>query len=355
MARFADAVLAWYDRHGRHDLPWQHPRDPYRVWVSEIMLQQTRVETVVPYFERFMARFPDVGALADAAVDEVLALWSGLGYYARARNLHRAAQRLRDEHGGVFPETLEAVMALPGVGRSTAGAVLALAGDRRHPILDGNVKRLLARHRAVPGWPGHKAVERQLWDAAEAFTPRERVADYTQAVMDLGATVCMPREPDCNACPVAEGCRARQQGAVADYPAPRPRRELPVRRTRMLLVGMEDDLLLEQRPPSGIWGGLWSLPECGADEETDAWCARHGLELVREARWRPFRHTFSHFHLEIEPRRLQVAPAGGGVMEPSGLVWYKCSALAELGLPAPVRGLVERLAEEPNTVDGEQR
>ena len=350
---FAGALLKWYDRHGRRDLPWQQPRTPYRVWVSEIMLQQTRVETVIPYFQRFMDRFPDVHALADADLDAVLALWSGLGYYARARHLHAAARRVCEVHGGAFPQDLEAVRALPGIGPSTAGAILALAGGQRHPILDGNVKRLLARYRAVAGWPGKRAVEKRLWDHAEAFTPQERVADYTQAVMDLGATVCTPRAPACGACPVAAGCRARQQDEVEAYPAPRPRKTLPTRRTRMLLVAAEDGLLLERRPPAGVWGGLWSLPECEDHESPGDWCARHGLALVDARRWSAFRHTFSHFHLEIEPWRVRVEPAAGGTMEPSGLVWYKWPALAGVGLPAPIRGLVTRLADQPNIADGE--
>lgn len=233
---FAARLLRWYDRHGRKDLPWQRARTPYTVWVSEVMLQQTQVATVIPYFERFMARFPDVRTLADAPLDAVLAHWSGLGYYSRARNLHRAAQQIRDRHGGVFPEDMDAIAALPGIGRSTAGAILAQALGQRHAILDGNVKRVLTRHRAIAGWPGQSAVERRLWEIAEAETPHARVADYTQAIMDLGAMVCTRARPRCGACPVADDCAARAAGTVSRYPAPKPRKTLPVRQTRMLLV-----------------------------------------------------------------------------------------------------------------------
>ena len=233
---FHRRLLHWFRHHGRHDLPWQSPRDAYRVWVSEIMLQQTQVATVIPYFERFMARFPDLASLASADLDQVLHLWTGLGYYARARNLHRAAGVIVAEHGGRFPTDFEAVLALPGIGRSTAGAILAQACDQRHAILDGNVRRVLARHRAIEGWPGQKAVENTLWALAEELTPAEDVADYTQAIMDLGATVCTRSQPRCAACPLAEDCQARAAGRQADFPGRRPRKALPERHTRMLLL-----------------------------------------------------------------------------------------------------------------------
>ncbi|MEM1440588.1 MAG: A/G-specific adenine glycosylase, partial [Pseudomonadota bacterium] len=224
MTDFAARVLDWFEHHGRKDLPWQHDRSRYRVWVSEVMLQQTQVATVIGYFERFMARFPDVVTLADAPTDDVLALWSGLGYYARARNLHAAAQQVRDRHGGAFPGDFDAVVALPGVGRSTAGAILSLADDARHAILDGNVKRVLARHETIEGWPGRTAVLKALWQAAEQFTPDTRVADYTQAMMDLGATLCTRRAPGCEACPVRTTCRARAEGRIDELPGRKPRR-----------------------------------------------------------------------------------------------------------------------------------
>ena len=263
---FARALLAWFDRHGRHDLPWQRDPTPYRVWVSEIMLQQTRVAAVIPYFERFTARFPDVDALAGAGLDEVLGLWSGLGYYARGRNLHAAARAVCANHGGRFPDTLEELVALPGIGRSTAGAILALAFGRRQPILDGNAKRVLARYHAVAGWPGESRVGARLWSLAERLTPCRRVGDYTQAIMDLGATLCTRTRPTCLLCPLADGCRAHALGDPVRFPAPRPKRAYPTR--EKLLVVMRDAggrVLVERRPPSGIWGGLWSFPEASAD------------------------------------------------------------------------------------------
>jgi A/G-specific adenine glycosylase len=343
---FAARLLRWYDRHGRKDLPWQRARTPYGVWVSEVMLQQTQVATVIPYFERFMARFPDVTALADAPLDAVLAHWSGLGYYSRARNLHRAAQKIRDAHGGVFPEDMDAVTALPGIGRSTAGAILAQALGRRHAILDGNVKRVLTRHRAIDGWPGQGAVERRLWDIAEAETPHARVADYTQAIMDLGATVCSRARPRCTACPVAGDCAAHREGATSRFPAPKPRKALPVRQTRMLLVTNTDgEVWLEKRPPSGIWGGLWSLPELPAHATPEEWAVTFGTRIHALATWAPLRHTFSHFHLDITPLRLSVA-APARVMEPDRGLWYKPDLSNQLGLPAPVARLLQALQQE---------
>ena len=338
-ASLAEALLAWYDRHGRHDLPWQRDRSPYRVWVSEVMLQQTQVATVVAYFERFMARFPDVRALADAPLDEVLHLWSGLGYYARARNLHRAAAAIRDEHGGRFPRAFGAVAALPGIGRSTAGAILALSLGERHPILDGNVKRVLARFHGVEGWPGQAAVERSLWSLAEAHTPHERVADYTQAVMDLGATVCRRGRPECGACPLAADCVARAAGSIERIPAPRPRRPRPLRRTRMLVL--EDaagSVLLEQRPAPGVWGGLWCPPEIG--ETCPVEWARGVLGMPVEGIEvdPPFRHGFTHFELEITPVRARVAAGEAQpaprLMETGRWVWYNPRSPAKLGLAA---------------------
>ncbi len=343
---FARRLLGWYDRHGRHDLPWQQQPTPYRVWVSEVMLQQTQVVTVIPYFERFMANFPSVKKLADASLDEVLAHWSGLGYYSRARNLHRAAQIIRDEHGGEFPQQLETVMALPGIGRSTAGAILSLACDQHQSILDGNVKRVLSRFHAVEGWPGKCEVEQQLWQLAEEATPRKRTAAYTQAIMDMGATLCTRSKPRCEECPVSEDCLARKQGSVAEFPGKKPRKTLPRKMRQMLLLeNSEGELLLQQRPPSGIWGGLWSLPECPQDESIASWCSeRLGLELVTCNEWSPLLHTFSHFQLEILPRHCRVkATEHGGIMEPAGLVWYKSRSLAQLGLPAPVKKLLGRL------------
>ena len=344
---FTAAVLDWFWQHGRRQLPWQQPATPYRVWISEIMLQQTQVATVVPYFQRFMERFPDVETLAAAPVDEVLHHWSGLGYYARARNLHAAARRIVDEHGGRFPEILEAVRALPGVGRSTAGAVLSLSLGQRHPILDGNVRRVLARYHALAGWPGRTEVQRRLWELAEAHTPECRVAEYNQAIMDLGATLCLPRRPRCGECPVAEGCQARAEGEPERYPGRRPRREMPVRSARWLLLQRGDGaVLLQRRPPAGVWGGLWSPPECPPELAAAEHCRRAlGLEPAAPRDWPPLRHTFSHFHLDILPVHARVADTASLALEGPDWVWYKSGTSAPRGLAAPVSRLLQQLGD----------
>ncbi|HEX5421741.1 MAG TPA: A/G-specific adenine glycosylase, partial [Gammaproteobacteria bacterium] len=320
-ASFGDALarplLEWYERYGRHDLPWQRERSPYFVWVSEVMLQQTQVATVIPYFERFTARFHSLPALAAAELDEVLALWSGLGYYARARNLHRAARLAVERHGGELPEGLDALTSLPGVGRSTGGAILALSRGARHAILDGNVKRVLARYHAVEGWPGRREVELALWQHAEAHTPRERVADYTQAIMDLGATLCTRTRPACTVCPIAAGCRACRLGIQARLPAARPKRARPRRRSSVLVV--EDParrVLLERRPAAGIWGGLFSLPELPGDEAAADWTRRRlGVAPAYEQRLERIEHAFTHFDLDIEPIRLRLREPPRAVMD----------------------------------------
>ncbi|MEL6198606.1 MAG: A/G-specific adenine glycosylase [Pseudomonadota bacterium] len=346
MTDFAARVLDWFEHHGRKDLPWQHDRSRYRVWVSEVMLQQTQVATVIGYFERFMARFPDVVTLADAPTDDVLALWSGLGYYARARNLHAAAQQVRDVHGGAFPGDFDAVVALPGVGRSTAGAILSLADDARHAILDGNVKRVLARHETIEGWPGRTAVLKALWQAAEHFTPDTRVADYTQAMMDLGATLCTRRAPGCEACPVRTTCRARAEGRIDALPGRKPRRDKPRRRARMLVYrNASGALLFARRPPTGIWGGLWSFPE-----QPDGEPRPEGLPASDTApQLLPgFVHKFTHFDLEILPELYEVTVSAGGVAE-ADQRWVQPAELAALGVPRPVERIVESL-ESPQSL-----
>lgn len=336
---FSQHLLNWYTKHGRHDLPWQQDRTCYRVWISEIMLQQTQVATVIPYFERFMDRFPDVRTLADASQDDVLHLWTGLGYYARARNLHKAAQKIRDEYHDQFPEDYEAVLDLPGIGRSTAGAILAQALGQRHVILDGNVKRVLTRLYAIEGWPGKKTIENQLWERATSLTPETQLTDYTQAIMDLGATVCS-RKPACNLCPVISLCLAHQQGTVTAFPTPKPRKTLPIKATHMLMLQNENgDILLEQRPPSGIWGGLWSLPECSSSEaeNLEQWCQQHlGLLIEQPQIQDVLRHTFSHFHLDITPIISRVKSPANHVMEASNRVWYNTEQPETLGLPSAV-------------------
>ncbi len=353
-ADFSARLLAWFDKHGRHDLPWQAGRDPYRVWVSEIMLQQTQVATVIPYFERFMARFPSVTALASAPLDEVLHHWSGLGYYARARNLHRAAVIVRDSHGGRVPEEIEALTALPGIGRSTAGAILALACGQRHAILDGNVKRVLARFRAVEGWPGTAAVSRELWALAERYMPSVRVGDYTQAMMDLGATLCTRSRPACGRCPLADSCSAHRDGREEEFPAPKVRKALPVRTAAVLLLRDQAGVLLMRRPPSGVWGGLWSLPEVGLEEDPAAWCRSElGVEAQEVERWPGLRHTFSHFHLEMTPVIMCVHDAAG-VSEHADMLWYDRTRPQSLGLAAPVSRLLARLDDERAGENDEQ-
>ena len=336
MHTFTQALLDWYQHHGRHDLPWQGSSDAYRIWVSEIMLQQTQVTTVIPYYERFMARFTTVQELAAANTDEVLHYWTGLGYYARARNLHKAAQYVCDQHQGKFPKTFEEVLALPGIGRSTAGAILAFSTGQRHAILDGNVKRVLARFYAIEGWYGQKAVEQKLWAKAEANTPTHKIEQYTQAIMDLGATVCTRSKPTCLTCPIQEHCRARIQSRTHELPHSKPKKTKPVRSTIMLLIKNQDDeFLLNKNPPSGIWGGLWCPPQVGTLDEVD--CAEPIKELA------PLRHTFSHYHLDIQPVLCRPTDKQQ-IIEESTSVWYKPSSETALGLAAPVKKLLKKYA-----------
>jgi A/G-specific adenine glycosylase len=338
MAWFADRVLEWFDVHGRKDFPWQHPRTPYRVWISEVMLQQTQVTTVIPYFERFVTRFPSVDTLARAELDDVLHLWTGLGYYARGRNLHAAAKRLVADHGSDLPTTLDELIALPGIGRSTAGAILAAGHGIRAPILDGNVKRVLARYFAVAGYPGQTTVAAALWEHAEANTPTKRVADYTQAIMDLGATLCARSKPRCAQCPIADNCIAHHDNSIERYPAPRPRKTLPVRRARMfLLIDADGRCLLERRPPTGLWGGLWNPPERSGNYSTEALLDELGLRRssMIEAHGLPeFRHTFTHFHMDIEPLRIDVSAPTLSVADRDRWRWYGSGENEPLGLSA---------------------
>lgn len=350
MDEFPAQLIAWFEEAGRHDLPWQTDRSPYRIWVSEIMLQQTQVTTVIPYFMRFMERFPSVEVLAGADLDDVLALWAGLGYYARARNLHRAAGFVMETHEGTFPTSIEGLMTLPGVGRSTAGAILALALDRRAPILDGNVKRVLARYHAVEGWPGQAAVQKQLWTFAERHTPDERVADYTQSIMDLGATVCVRNQPHCERCPVSIDCRSRIAGLQHTVPGPRPRRERRRREVRMLIVSdPEQRVLLARRPASGIWGGLYSLPELADGEDPKSWCDRYlGAAVDRQAPMDSVDHAFTHFDLSIQPLLIELAASPRSLMDREEWLWYNPAHEMEVGVAAPIAALLEslRVSEE---------
>jgi A/G-specific adenine glycosylase len=340
---FAARLLDWFDRNGRHDLPWQHPRTPYRVWLSEIMLQQTQVRVVVPYFERFVAALPDIAALAAAPLDDVLALWSGLGYYARARHLHAAAQRCVERFDGGLPRDIDALVALPGIGRSTAAAILAQAWGDRHPILDGNVKRVLARYHAIEGWPGLPTVERQLWTRAEQHLPDVRLADYTQAQMDFGATLCTRFDPACVACPLQPDCAAFRNGRVAELPTPRPGKPLPQRSAVVLLARDEDArVLLQRRPPSGVWASLWSLPEADDRIAARAWFDRHLLGDYEAAEPLPtIAHGFSHYRLDLQPLRWRRVAMRAHVADNPDLRWISRGELASLGIPAPIRTLLE--------------
>jgi A/G-specific adenine glycosylase len=346
--KFGTAVLDWYDRHGRKDLPWQQGITPYRVWVSEIMLQQTQVSTVLGYFDRFLDVLPTVEALANAAEDEVLHLWTGLGYYSRARNLHKTAKLIVAEHGGEFPHDVEKLAELPGIGRSTAGAIASLSMGLRAPILDGNVKRVLARYVAQDGYPGEPKVARQLWDVAERMTPLTRVNHYTQAMMDLGATLCTRSRPSCLLCPLKAGCRAHLLGRETDFPVSKPRKTLPQKRTLMpLLANHEGAILLYRRPPTGLWGGLWSLPELDDLAALDPLAERHALQLHQRRELPGLTHTFSHFQLAIEPWLIRVASKADAVAEPDWL-WYNLATPPRLGLAAPVKTLLKRAAAELN-------
>ncbi|WP_426700520.1 A/G-specific adenine glycosylase [Rhodanobacter sp. Col0626] len=341
---FATRLLRWFDQHGRKELPWQHPRDAYRVWLSEVMLQQTQVATVIGYFERFVATLPTLRELAAADEDTVLALWSGLGYYRRARFLHRAAQICVEQHDGELPRDFAALSALPGIGRSTAGAILAQAHGLRFAILDGNVKRVLARYHGFHGHPGESAVEKQLWQYAETHTPNTRLADYTQAIMDLGATVCVRSRPRCEDCPLAADCIAHRDDLTAQLPSRKPAKSIPTRATVMLILrDNRHRVLLERRGPQGVWSGLWSLPE--ATDPDDAWrVAQHYARIDDAQSLAPFIHLFSHYRLTIEPLLFDHATAQRGIADNPQLRWCSAGELAALGLPAPVRTLLLNLA-----------
>ena len=345
-AALAPALLQWFDRAGRKNLPWQSNPTAYRVWVSEVMLQQTQVATVIPYYERFMARFPDVKALAMAPVDEVLHLWTGLGYYARARNLHRAAQKILEHWHGDFPEDLTAVMQLPGIGRSTAGAILSLACAQRHAILDGNVKRVLARYFVVEGFPGISHVERHLWSLAQACTPRQRVASYTQAIMDLGATLCTRSRPACMACPLSANCAAKRAGLQSLLPTPRPKKIRPQRIAHALvLLGDDSSVLLEQRPPAGIWGGLWIFPQFQTADEAQQWLAStfycsDAAEHVPQ-QLPTLTHGFTHFDLALHPLMIRCKIASAAIHDVDRYRWYKLAEPARIGLAKPAVDLIK--------------
>ena len=343
-ASFANKVLDWYRQYGRHDLPWQR-QDAYRVWLSEIMLQQTQVSTVIPYYQNFIEHFPDLQRLANASIDEVLQHWQGLGYYARARNLHKAAGIIRDQHGGRFPQTIDAVEALPGIGRSTAGAILSFAFGQHWPILDGNVKRVLARCFRVPGWYGQRDTMKQLWYLAESITPAQNSAEFNQAMMDIGSMVCLKSKPKCEACPLKKMCSSYLHHSQADYPQKKPKRARPNRRTLMLLHRHEDQVLLWRRPPSGIWGGLWSLPEVDNEAAIGLW-QQSFLSTVQESKTiqqNVIHHQFTHYSLDISLAIIEFESLPSNVADADNYVWIEIDSLASYGLPTPVRKLLSSL------------
>jgi A/G-specific adenine glycosylase len=341
----AAKLIAWQKRHGRHDLPWQGTRDPYRIWVSEIMLQQTQVATVIPYYQRFIQRFPDIAALAAAPLDEVLRHWAGLGYYSRARNLHRAAQTVLQEFRGRFPHRFDEVAALPGIGRSTAGAIVVFSRRVRHAILDGNVKRVLARLLGISGYPGEPRVSNRLWRQAERLLPQHDIATYTQGLMDLGAGVCTRSRPRCRECPWAAHCVARRRGLITTLPGRKPRKALPQRRTVMLALTRAGEVLLEKRPPVGIWGGMWCLPEAMQESNIAAHCLqRFGAQIGEVRRLKLIEHGFTHYKLDIQPLRLQVAALAPRSAEP-GHIWLPVEEAREAAIPAPVKRILSQLQD----------
>ena len=340
---FAGQVVRWQKRHGRHDLPWQHTRNPYRIWLAEVMLQQTQVATVIPYYRRFLRRFPNLKSLAQAPLDDVLTLWSGLGYYSRARHLHRAAQQIAVRHRGRFPRDFEAMLALPGIGRSTAAAICAFAFGERRAILDGNVKRLFARCFGVEGWPGAPRVEKKLWALAESLLPRAGIAVYAQGLMDLGATVCTRGKPRCGECPLRGRCMARRENRIARLPTPRPRATLLRKRTQMLVLLRGGEVLLEKRALNGLWGGLWSLPEALPGDDIIALCRRrYGADIAPPLPLPPIAHGFTHFHLNIEPARCMVTRLIPAAAEP-GTLWLPVEDALGAAIPAPVRRILGAL------------
>ena len=348
MINFSEKVLTWFDQHGRKNLPWQHDINPYRVWVSEIMLQQTQVKTVIPYFEKFMQSFPTVEALAEAEQDSVLKHWSGLGYYARARNMHKSAKMVCDEFNGKFPDNLENMQSLAGIGRSTAAAILSISSNQKEAILDGNVKRVLSRVFAVEGWPGKSDVLKKLWGLAEQTTPDTRNADYTQAIMDLGATLCTRSNPHCDDCPLKADCLANQEGNQAEYPGKKPKKVIPEKHAVMLILqNKNQDVFMHKRPPVGIWGGLWCFPQFETIALANEWLnSTYETTSNSKTKLAQVKHTFSHFHLHIQPLIVKVkTPINECVMEQDESLWYNITTEFNGGLAAPVQSLLNILKE----------
>ena len=342
---FSEKLLSWFDIHGRKHLPWQQNITPYRVWLSEIMLQQTQVETVIPYFKRFTEQYPELQALANAPLDDVLHLWTGLGYYARARNLHKCAKQIMSEYEGEFPDKPELLAELPGIGPSTAAAITSIVFEQPTAILDGNVKRVLARYHGIEGWPGQRAVEQELWLHAREHMPQKRCRDYTQAIMDLGATLCRRSKPDCPQCPLRAPCSARQQGKPEHFPGKKPRKSLPIKTLQMLIIQSKTgDILLEKRPPTGIWGGLWSFPELSMEQSAVDYVTQHYGKVKQHKQQALLRHTFSHYHLDIQPVQLVLSHTPKRVSEADQTLWYCLSSPQKIGLATPVKKLIAQTA-----------
>ena len=340
---FSSRLINWQLRYGRHDLPWQKTRDAYRIWLSEIMLQQTQVNSAVPYYTRFLLNFPTIESLAQASLERVLELWAGLGYYARARNLHRCAQVIVADYGGKFPREPELIAELPGIGRSTAAAIGIFAFGTRAAILDGNVKRVLARCFSIEGFPGSSRTEKEMWEVAESLLPSKNIEAYTQGLMDLGSTLCTRNKPFCAACPMHAICIARRQERQAELPVAKPKKALPERETTMLLLTDGDRILLERRPPAGIWGGLLTLPECAVGD-SESFARQHGCRVLETRELPELRHTFSHFRLNITPILCSVEPVVQRVAE-AGWEWLAVGDAETAALPTPIKRLLRSLPQ----------
>jgi A/G-specific adenine glycosylase len=345
--KFQQQVLSWFDIHGRQHLPWQQNKTPYRVWISEIMLQQTQVSTVIPYYERFIFKFPDIESLANAHTDEVLHLWTGLGYYTRARNLHKTAKIISYDFANQFPNDLSGLEKLPGIGRSTAGAILSIAFEQAATILDGNVKRVLTRFHGITEWPGEKKILDLLWSIAEKYSPKKRTADYSQAMMDLGATICVRGKPLCLQCPLKKSCVAHLQGIEKSLPKSKPKKTMPTRQATLLFIKHKNRVLLEKRPPTGIWGGLWSPPEISghsSQKQIQTFCNKHFKLTINDIELNEsFRHTFSHFHLDILPAMILASVDKTKIMDSEQYMWFNLRDPQNIGLPAPVEKLLNKL------------
>lgn len=345
---FSEEVLKWYDIYGRKTLPWQKEKSAYHVWLSEIMLQQTQVATVIPYFNRFIECFPTIDSLASASLDSVLHLWTGLGYYARARNLHKTAVFISTYYQNTFPDTFDEIVKLPGIGRSTAGAILSFAFKKSYPILDGNVKRVLTRFFALSGWPGKKEVENRLWQLTELVTPKQKTEFFNQAMMDIGATICTRTKPKCTLCPVQSHCQAYQHSNWQDYPGKKPPKTLPERKAVFLLIEQKQKIWLQLRPTSGIWGGLYCFPQFENELQALNWLKQYYPHYTKLEKLITFRHTFSHYHLDVHP--IHVIVTSQSCFEENNGIWYNVKEPASVGLAAPVKKLLQELKRESTHV-----